>query len=627
VLIDPEYDEMLPATYSTPTGYVRYQLKMNDDVDLISDYVCDMEDEDWIQGKLSSGDKYNFEQYLNLTTLEKVINVLERLTGFSDLVTMNNAERALHQAVPEVPHMVYARLIPDIYHYWVSKRQRHHKPCSRKYWPPTSATDTNPHMVFRPREKERYRLRKHRKNDLDSYRKLQQLRREFSGAQSLLQLVIERERLKKADFSVQAEIIEQTIYETNNTTTSAPPRVDPSLLFSYKLQYPQLLLPPPAPVSSRKTGLKLTLKASRGDGEPGVEKERQKPGRKVGSQLKRNRASLGAAGGDATADAAAVAAGTDVKASDVAILTDESNPAMFANALLTGNALYEANTARLIILGIPGPPAFLQPMWPSFMNDLPSREKTPFHTSLADYADELELQRDHGLPTKYRCRGRIGRGGRMIMDRIPVYDTAVNETSRNKYRDGRNMHNTYIFPTSLPSVHEQIRFAQAVRDCKDAKKSTVSSDDVYGAVLADPAQPAVHTPHFQGKQSSSAAAAAAAGGLRSASSVPSAASKTMELYQSSCHPIRDLGLAVPPPRLVQPAELSRREHEIYRMPDSDDELIELPEGYTPGPSFSSFGKLVEQSVFLTCYCLFVMWFCIGFLKIYNILFPLIIVTL
>ncbi|CAN0454578.1 unnamed protein product, partial [Hapterophycus canaliculatus] len=30
-------------------------------------------------------------------------------------------------------------------------------------------------QVFRPREKERYKLRKHRKNDLDSFRKLQQV--------------------------------------------------------------------------------------------------------------------------------------------------------------------------------------------------------------------------------------------------------------------------------------------------------------------------------------------------------------------------------------------------------------------------------------------------------------------
>ena len=49
--------------------------------------------------------------------------------------------------------------------------------------------------------------------------------------------------------------------------------------------------------------------------------------------------------------------------------------------------------------------------------------------SLNDYLDDLELHRhvdadgDTQLPLKYRCRGRVGRGGRLVMDRLPVYDS------------------------------------------------------------------------------------------------------------------------------------------------------------------------------------------------------------
>jgi enhancer of polycomb-like protein len=78
-------------------------------------------------------------------------------------------EKVLQQALA-LPHTVYSKIIPEIYQFWIAKRNRLRKPCCRKYWPQTPASDTNPHMVFRPREKERYRLRKHRKNDLDSYR-------------------------------------------------------------------------------------------------------------------------------------------------------------------------------------------------------------------------------------------------------------------------------------------------------------------------------------------------------------------------------------------------------------------------------------------------------------------------
>ena len=171
----------------------------------------------------------------------------------------------MRQIFPGISSAVYSKLISEIYHFWITKRNRQHKPCNRKFWPTTSVTDSNPHMVFRPREKERYRLRKHRKNDLDSYRKLQQLRREFGNAQSLLQLVIEREKLKKADFVVQAEILDQTIHEIQNpsaVTARIPLEGDQ---FSYNLQYP-LLLKPAESIIRRKdvsSGLKLSLKMSK----------------------------------------------------------------------------------------------------------------------------------------------------------------------------------------------------------------------------------------------------------------------------------------------------------------------------------------------------------------------------
>lgn len=164
--------------------------------------------------------------------------------------------------VPNVPPVVYSRLIPDIYHYWQSKRKRYNKPCCRKFWPATSVTDTNPHMVFRPREKERYRLRKHRKNDLDSYRKLQQLRREFAVAQNLMQLVIERERLKKADLAIQNDVIAQNIFEIQ-FPNSLVPRVEPFQQFSYQLQYPHLLKTDPPVASKKKDQPDLKLKGNR----------------------------------------------------------------------------------------------------------------------------------------------------------------------------------------------------------------------------------------------------------------------------------------------------------------------------------------------------------------------------
>jgi hypothetical protein len=113
-----------------------------------------------------------------------------------DTVIQSIALKALLDKSGFESNFVY-KLIPDLYKHWVTKREKLGKPLVRKYWPPVLATDTNPHQVFRVRDKERYRLRRHRKNDLDSFRKMQQLRKEFLQAKSILQLILERESINE----------------------------------------------------------------------------------------------------------------------------------------------------------------------------------------------------------------------------------------------------------------------------------------------------------------------------------------------------------------------------------------------------------------------------------------------
>lgn len=66
----------------------------------------------------------------------------------------------------------------------------------RRYWPITPVTDSNPHLVFRPRGKEKYKLRKHRKGDSENYNKLLTLKESLSKAHQLLELVLKKEELK-----------------------------------------------------------------------------------------------------------------------------------------------------------------------------------------------------------------------------------------------------------------------------------------------------------------------------------------------------------------------------------------------------------------------------------------------
>jgi enhancer of polycomb-like protein len=109
-------------------------------------------------------------------------------------------------------------VINDIYTYWVQKRSKLKRPLLRRFWPVTSTEDTNPHLVFRPREKEKYKLRKKRQDDLDSYQKLKQLRSDFDNLRAVMDVVKRREELHRAHVQLQVDLFSQRLHDTVDTS-------------------------------------------------------------------------------------------------------------------------------------------------------------------------------------------------------------------------------------------------------------------------------------------------------------------------------------------------------------------------------------------------------------------------
>lgn len=144
--------------------------------------------------------------------LESLIDALEIASGFDGVAGVQTAVESLQSTQPPcgggvgenmaVSQSIATACGPVVHAYWIRKRSDIGKPLLRRFWPKTAPTDTNPHCVFRPREKERYKLRKHRKNDLDAFRKLQQLRRDFETTRELCSLVTRRERIKRLKLDV-----------------------------------------------------------------------------------------------------------------------------------------------------------------------------------------------------------------------------------------------------------------------------------------------------------------------------------------------------------------------------------------------------------------------------------------
>lgn len=74
-------------------------------------------------------------------------------------------------------------------------------------------------ILSRTRDKEKYRLRRqHKRNDIIAFRKMQQLRREFSKVTALVQLVLEREMLRE----VSPPFMPLTVLASGTSTTTTP---------------------------------------------------------------------------------------------------------------------------------------------------------------------------------------------------------------------------------------------------------------------------------------------------------------------------------------------------------------------------------------------------------------------
>lgn len=117
---------------------------------------------------------------------------------------------------------------------------------------------------------------------------------------------------------------------------------------------------------------------------------------------------------------------------------------------------------RLMDPNLPGPSHFCRPSWPSFMCDSVVKDTGMIYRSFSEYQDDLDLRVNpysslstafpssssssstsssssfssfpsssfstsfsSCIPRKFRCSGRVGRGGRIVLDRFPVRNAYI----------------------------------------------------------------------------------------------------------------------------------------------------------------------------------------------------------
>ncbi|KAK3909112.1 Enhancer of polycomb-like protein 1 [Frankliniella fusca] len=185
------YERMYPSNYKAPRQLIHVQpFSMEQD---IPDYDMDSEDEQWIKAQ---------SKKLELTPLkfEEMLDRLEKSSG----QTVINVQEA-KSLLKEDDDLAIA-----VYDYWLEKRLK-------TKWPliPTVKTElragaaaNNPYLAFR-RRTEKMQTRKNRKNDETSYEKMLKLRRDLSRAVTLLEMVKRREKTKRELLHLTVEVYEK----------------------------------------------------------------------------------------------------------------------------------------------------------------------------------------------------------------------------------------------------------------------------------------------------------------------------------------------------------------------------------------------------------------------------------
>lgn len=394
---------------------------------------------------------------LPLRHLEHMLDILEKATGFDVIVSQGEAERLILGKIPElnrifaprkpsprrspqpspragamvssadaatssIPAITVREVISEAYRYWINKRSKLRKPLLRKYWPVTSANDTNPHLVFRPREKEKYKLRKKRVNDMETYRKMRRLREDFARLRNVVDLVVRREKLALLGVKMGCELTDQRIYDAVDTS-GLPRRSNRHGLgvasISEALDIPRFFSTTPSGAGGASAAA-AAAKAARGRKRkrgPGIDTSVLGPGSALATEQTVGESAAPSAVG----------------------LSSSSRPA----------------PAKSVVAGEDdgfGPvPTFLQPLNTREKAITSWNKKQDNASAHPVYTDSHpESHRQHTAAMRYTRRPRVARGGRIVYDRIPMSAATTTSSADNSVREEATV---YIAGQASASTH------------------------------------------------------------------------------------------------------------------------------------------------------------------------------
>ncbi|CAM6082749.1 unnamed protein product [Calypogeia fissa] len=197
------YERDYTRSFNQPPSYLRGRGARNETAEYV-EYDLDDEDEDWLQQlnaerRILAPERFEWMLY-KMELLD--YKSRERAGGMPTTQGVQMPVLLHHDAAVEAlrGHTSRFSVLDAVYEYWKSKRDRWQKPILRRLQPPPPVNDTNPFNVFRPREKvhrPHTRRMQRRENDLSSFEKLRQVRRNLEQSRNLIMALQKREEKKR----------------------------------------------------------------------------------------------------------------------------------------------------------------------------------------------------------------------------------------------------------------------------------------------------------------------------------------------------------------------------------------------------------------------------------------------
>ncbi|KAG8657692.1 uncharacterized protein LOC110610826 isoform X2 [Manihot esculenta] len=204
VIVDT-YERDYARTFAQPTSYLRARGARAELGDFV-EYDLDNEDEDWLQDLNKDRKNLSPERFESFIFKLEVLDhkareragVITPTLG-SPIPVLLQLDYAIEALQAQAQSTRYA-VFQSVFNYWKEKRERWQKPILRRLQPPPPVNDTNPYNVFRPREKAHRlhtRRMQRRENNVQSFEKLRQVRRNLEQAKTILEALIKREEKKR----------------------------------------------------------------------------------------------------------------------------------------------------------------------------------------------------------------------------------------------------------------------------------------------------------------------------------------------------------------------------------------------------------------------------------------------